>query len=532
MKYQSIEQIPTEKLEEEVHSAALMYWTYATPNFEIENWYFKSEGYKKGLSDIFWEKLEKTNTELFLGVNSTDPILKGKSYAKLQRIVMAKYDSENRELVDDFLSNKKDLYAIYRKKNYPNRPDETLNQTVNTVNDLSLLMFNEIQKNYGKLENIGLDEFKKDQIFLNKIYKDEEFAKSEFTYDQNKQSFLLAATVKSEFNHISDGLLFKEKFVQTSTGEICDVKYRNGVYFIGNEDIKDCSFSIVEKKEKDGTPKYYMTFRGTDTNIKSFGKYALEDYKNMGSHYEKLASVFRVVLKNIEKENPKFKVKVIGHSLGASMVERFMKEYPDTENIKYEGLALASPGQEHWAQNLVNYVDKKREQIHDVLMEKLDPILSFVANHSDNRITRFVLFLMETTKDIKDEIMGYAREKTLTTNTATENQLKNGIKIIGGGLEGVTSVIGNVGMFLVKPSNLVTTFAYIGIMGQVFTGKLIVEATQKFKSFLNIGNSQKYIFSETEDLRIIKVDNSKDIVPKAGSLINRQHNYLTQNSVY
>jgi hypothetical protein len=43
MKYQSIEQIPTEKLEEEVNSAGLMYWTYATPNFEIENWYFKEE---------------------------------------------------------------------------------------------------------------------------------------------------------------------------------------------------------------------------------------------------------------------------------------------------------------------------------------------------------------------------------------------------------------------------------------------------------------------------------------------------------
>lgn len=520
MKYKSIQQIPTEKLEEEVYSLCLMYWTYATPNFEIENWYFKSEGYKKGLSLDFWEKIEKENKEILSDLKSEDSIIRGRAYSKLQRSVVANYYDLNNELVEDFFLNKKDLYAIYEKKNYPTRPKTTLNQTINAISDISLLMFNEINMRYGKLDNVALEEFKKDQKFLGVSYEDEEFAKSEFQYKQNKQSFILATTVKKEFNQISEEFLFKKYSVETSLGEICKVKYRNGVYFIGSKDIKDCSFSIVEKKEQDGTPKYYITFRGTDTNIKSFGKYALEDYKNMGSHYEKLASVFRVILKNIEKENPKFKVKVIGHSLGASMVERFMKEYPDTENIKYEGLALASPGQEHWAQNLVDYADKKREQIHDVLMEKLEPVLSFIENHSDNRITRFVSFLVEEINSIKQEIMWYAREKTFSTKTITETNLKNGINILGKSLEGFNNTFCNV----VKPSNIITTFAYMGIMGQIFAGKLIVEFAQNFKSFLNIGNNQKFFFSEDEDLRIIKINNDKDIVPKVGSLVNRQHN--------
>jgi len=78
-------------------------------------------------------------------------------------------------------------------------------------------------------------------------------------------------------------------------------------------------------------------------------------------------------------------------------------------------------------------------------------------------------------------------------------------------------------MFLIRPTNLITALAYTGIVGQLLIGKLIIGTTQKVKGFLNI-SGKDYIFSDEEDLRIIKVNNSKDIVPKAGSLINRQHN--------
>lgn len=103
---------------------------------------------------------------------------------------------------------------------------------------------------------------------------------------------------------------------------------------------------IFKTKNEDGSYNLHLSFRGTDTNAKSFKEFFSSAYLDMSAYYDCFKPLEMAILDYAK--NPSNNIKemhVSGHSLGGSMVQEFF-DSPEVKasNLNIQGFTYGAPG--------------------------------------------------------------------------------------------------------------------------------------------------------------------------------------------
>lgn len=103
---------------------------------------------------------------------------------------------------------------------------------------------------------------------------------------------------------------------------------------------------IVRSKNPDDTYTLHLSFRGTDTDARTFKNFVTDAYLDMSAYYEAFKPLEESLLSYVQDKGNKIsKINISGHSLGGSMVSEFLKSKEVQNcNIPMEGFTYGAPG--------------------------------------------------------------------------------------------------------------------------------------------------------------------------------------------
>jgi hypothetical protein len=104
--------------------------------------------------------------------------------------------------------------------------------------------------------------------------------------------------------------------------------------------------SIVKSKNPDGTYTLHTSFRGTDTEARTFFTFVRKAYLDMSAYYDAFKPLEKAILEYAnDPKNKISQINVSGHSLGGAMVPEFLQsEEVKKCSIPFEGITYGAPG--------------------------------------------------------------------------------------------------------------------------------------------------------------------------------------------
>lgn len=176
--------------------------------------------------------------------------------------------------------------------------------------------------------------------------------------------------------------------------------------FTSREDIRNEKDEIVDTKRT-----FHIAFRGTEPDIKQNNsnnfyeliKYFVVDYPNMAHHYEFLKPFVNEVI-NLSKYSKINNMEITGHSLGGAMVDVFLAQNKNNENldgITYKGFAFGNP-----------FGNSTRNKIENFMKDSVGPELKKMLNHFINKDDQESI--KEITKKVKNQSKSFLNIGTHT----------------------------------------------------------------------------------------------------------------------
>lgn len=142
----------------------------------------------------------------------------------------------------------------------------------------------------------------------------------------------VALDLPAEFNYTSE----KYGFQTTAHSATGDYEALNNL----------ARASIVRSKNPDDTYTLHLSFRGTDTDARTFKTFVTDAYLDMSAYYDSFKPLEKAILEYAaQPENKISKINVSGHSLGGAMVPEFFQS-PEVKacSIPLEGVTFGAPG--------------------------------------------------------------------------------------------------------------------------------------------------------------------------------------------
>lgn len=104
--------------------------------------------------------------------------------------------------------------------------------------------------------------------------------------------------------------------------------------------------AIVTSNNPDGTKTLHLSFRGTDTDARTFKNFVTDAYLDMSAYYDSFKPLETAVLEYAsDPANKITKINVSGHSLGGAMVPEFFNSSAVRKcKIPMEGVTYGAPG--------------------------------------------------------------------------------------------------------------------------------------------------------------------------------------------
>lgn len=160
-----------------------------------------------------------------------------------------------------------------------------------------------------------------------------------------KKTFELYASLfsKTKFEKVDLQLPAEEKYISKKYGFTTTYHSNIGDYEALNNLARA---AIVRSKNADDTYTLHVSYRGTDTDARTFQTFVTDAYLDMSAYYDAFKPLEEALLKYVQNpENKISKINVSGHSLGGAMVPEFFNS-PEVQkiNIPLQGLTYGAPG--------------------------------------------------------------------------------------------------------------------------------------------------------------------------------------------
>lgn len=363
----TVKDLSNEQLSNAITASLLSYNAYLEESAQIQQDLTIDEFKKSGVIKAQWEKVissEYYKNHKFVSI---------KDFSKLAAHFYANFYREHKKEESEIFRAVMDVNSVKFPEKDP--MSELLPESIadtQTIINRELWKFLKNESNIPAFKFLKIEQEKQMLSYLEKesvvikglLSTEKDYIDSIYT-NQIKASMLTKHIIK-DFIAIDENMIGISKHGTLDNKK--DYFLDNGIFHVGTrEDGFGASFGAF-LEEKDGKKILHISFRGTEIKSKSMLKYFLYDYQNMERHYNTMKPLIEQVISEMEKTHVKLDVKVSGHSLGAAMVEEFLNEHPDTENLKFTGVALASPRATHKMQSIVNLLEKNQYLKHGTIL--------------------------------------------------------------------------------------------------------------------------------------------------------------------
>jgi len=354
----SVKDLSNEQLSDAITASLLCYNVYLEESFQIQQDLTLEQFRKDGTIQKHWEKVISSPYYQNQKIESLEDV------KKLAAHFYSSFYRNHKDKEDEIFRAVMDVNSVkFPEKEPYDLLEEGIADTKKIINR-DLWKFLKKESNIpafrflnGDKEQEVLDFLAKEEIQVRDLLSTEKSYLDSVNKNQIKASMLTKHIIK-DLVSIDEDMLGIKKADTLANGK--DYYLEDGIFHVGKMGKGfGASFgSFLETKN--GETVLHISFRGTEMKSQSILKYGLDDYQNMERHYNTMKPLLEKVVAKMQETHGNLKVKVSGHSLGAAMVEKFLDEHKDTENIKYSGIALASPRAEHKAEKIVDIAEKTK----------------------------------------------------------------------------------------------------------------------------------------------------------------------------